>query len=48
MRIPAAPPAAFDGRFRWPGAIAVSIEFTDIANGQRTAFVPFSNPEERR
>jgi len=48
MRIPAAPPAAFEGRFRWPGAIAVSIEFTDIANGQRTAFVPFSNPEERR
>jgi hypothetical protein len=48
MRIPAAPPAAFQGGFRWPGAIAVSIEFTDIANGQRTAFVPFSNPEERR
>jgi len=48
MRMPAAPPATFDGRFRWPGAIAVSIQFTDIANGQRTAFVPFSNPEERR
>jgi len=48
MRIPAAPPAAFEGAFRWPGAIAVSIEFTNIANGQRTAFVPFSNPEERR
>jgi hypothetical protein len=48
LRIPAAPPLAFSGRFRWPGAIAVSIEFTDIANGQRTAFVPFSNPEERR
>jgi len=48
MRIPAAPPAVFEGGFRWPGAIAVSIEFTNIANGQRTAFVPFSNPEERR
>lgn len=48
MRIPAAPPVEFDSHFRWPGAIHVSIQFVDAANGRRTAFVPFGYPEERK
>jgi hypothetical protein len=46
MSIPLPPPANFERRFEWPGAIGISIHFVNAANGQRTAFVPFGNPDE--
>jgi hypothetical protein len=47
MRIPGAPEEVFESSFRWPGAMAVSTEFADIAAGHRTAFVPLSSEERR-
>lgn len=46
MRIPAAPPAAFAGVFRWPGAKHVSLGTANPAAPHRTAIVPFSSSEE--
>jgi len=46
MRLPAGPRPDFGARFRWPGAIAVSIEFVNAADGHRSAFVPFGSPDE--
>jgi hypothetical protein len=46
MRIPAAPPSDFDGRFRWPGALELSLHFVSPVVRHRTAFVPFGNADE--
>ena len=46
MRFPAAPAAEFGRPFRWPGAIEISIQFRDAANGARPLAVPFGVPEE--
>lgn len=48
MRIPAAPPADFDGRFRWPGALELPLQFVSPLVRHRTAFVPFGYAEEGR
>lgn len=46
LTIPVAPPANYERRFEWPGAIGISIHFVNAADGQRTAFVPFGSPDE--
>ena len=46
MRFPTPPAADFGRRFRWPGAIEISIQFRDAANGARPLAVPFGVPEE--
>jgi hypothetical protein len=45
-RIPRAPEANFERRFRWPGAIEVNPEFRNAANEARALAVPFGPPEE--
>jgi hypothetical protein len=46
MRIPAAPPLAFEGRFEWPGVFELPLHFVSPVVRHRTAFVPFGNADE--
>jgi hypothetical protein len=46
MRLPPAPPADFQRRFRWPGAFETNLKFRDAANEARVSAVPFARPEE--
>jgi hypothetical protein len=46
MRIPPAPEANFERRFRWPGAMETKIPVCNAANGARLLAVPFGPPDE--
>jgi hypothetical protein len=46
MRLPPAPPANFQRRFRWPGAFDTNLQFRNAANEARVSAVPFGRPEE--
>jgi hypothetical protein len=46
MRLPAAPPAHFQGVFRWPEAMQMPLNFADFAVRHRTGAVPFTSSEE--
>jgi hypothetical protein len=46
MRIPAAPPSNFDGRFRWPGTFAIPLHSISPVVRHRTACVPFGSADE--
>src|SRR5579883_1060339 len=46
MRVPAAPPADFQGVFHWPGAMEIPLKFSDYAVRHRAGAVPFTPNEE--
>ena len=46
MRHPAAPPANFQRRFRWPEAFETKLNFLNAANEARVSAVSFGRPEE--
>jgi hypothetical protein len=46
MRLPAAPPANFQRRFRWPEAFETKLSFLNAANEARVSAVAFGRPEE--
>jgi hypothetical protein len=46
MRLPDAPGAAFERRFRWPGAFETRLPFRNAANEMRVTAVPFGPPDE--